>query len=136
MQRSLSIKPISISLSAFIFIIFAALILWVPNIHAEKVKDNLCNGANLSLSGSSDCDPVEATNDINDTIRTVINVFTTVVGVVAVIFIIIGGFKFVTSGGDSGKVGSAKSTILYALIGLAVIALAQIIVQFVLKKST
>jgi len=50
--------------------------------------------------------------------------------------IIIGGFKYVTSGGDSTKISSAKSTIFYALIGLVVVALAQVIVRLVLTKAT
>ena len=50
-----------------------------------------------------------------------------IVGVVAIIMIIVGGFRYITSGGDSSKVGSAKNTIIYAIIGLILVALAQII---------
>ena len=50
--------------------------------------------------------------------------------------IIYGGFKYISSGGDSGKVTEAKNTIIYAVIGLVVVALAQFIVQFVLNKVT
>ncbi len=49
--------------------------------------------------------------------------------------IVYGGFRYVTSGGDSSKVGDAKKTILYALIGLVIVALAQVIVKFVLSKT-
>jgi hypothetical protein len=62
--------------------------------------------------------------------------FSLVVGVVAVIMIIIAGFKYITSGGDSGNVTSAKNTILYAIIGLVVVALSQFIVKFVLGRIT
>jgi hypothetical protein len=48
---------------------------------------------------------------------------------------IYGGFKYITSSGDSGNVTAAKNTIMYALIGLIIVALAQIIVRFVLAKS-
>ncbi len=48
--------------------------------------------------------------------------------------IIIGGFKYVTSTGDSASISSAKNTILYALVGLAVVSLAQVLVHFVLNK--
>ena len=50
--------------------------------------------------------------------------------------IIYGGMRYITSGGDSGKITSAKNTIIYALIGLVVVALAQFIVKFVLNKVT
>jgi hypothetical protein len=48
--------------------------------------------------------------------------------------IIIGGFKYITSGGDSNNVSSAKNTILYAIIGLIIVALAQTIVRFILGR--
>ena len=47
--------------------------------------------------------------------------------------IIWGGIKYVTSGGDSAGVTSAKNTILYAVIGLVVALLAYTLVNFVLK---
>jgi hypothetical protein len=50
--------------------------------------------------------------------------------------IIFGGFKYITSGGESGNVTSAKNTIIYAVIGLVIVAFAQFIVQFVLGKIT
>jgi hypothetical protein len=50
--------------------------------------------------------------------------------------IIVGGLKYITSGGDSGNVSGAKNTILYAIVGLVVVALAQIIVRFVLTRVT
>ncbi|MBA3758547.1 hypothetical protein H0X10_02855 [Candidatus Saccharibacteria bacterium] len=56
------------------------------------------------------------------------------VGVAAVIVIIIGGFLYVLSSGDPSRVNSAKSMILYAIIGLVVAVLAQSIVVYILKK--
>jgi hypothetical protein len=48
--------------------------------------------------------------------------------------IIIGGLKYVTSNGDSNSISSAKNTIIYALIGIVVVAIAQSVVRFVLGK--
>jgi hypothetical protein len=53
-----------------------------------------------------------------------------------VIMIIVGGFRYITSGGNDASVTAAKNTILYAIIGLVVVALAQIIVRFTLGKLT
>jgi len=104
-----------------------------------SINKGLCNGANLSAS-DAECDPqsdaTTANDKINTIITTVINLFSLVVGVVAVIMIIIGGLKYITSGGDSGNITGAKNTILYAVIGLVVVALAQFIVKFVLGKAT
>jgi cytochrome bd-type quinol oxidase subunit 2 len=64
-----------------------------------------------------------------------VNIFSLVVGIVAVIMIIVGGFKYITSGGESSKVSSAQSTILYAIVGLVIVVLAQVIVHFVLNRA-
>jgi Type IV secretion system pilin len=56
--------------------------------------------------------------------------------VAAVIAIIISGLRYVTSAGDSNSINGAKNTILYAVIGLVIVAMAQIIVKFVLGKAT
>lgn len=61
----------------------------------------------------------------------VINFLLFFVGVVSVIMIIYGGIQYTTSAGDSGKVTSAKNTILYAIVGLIVSILAYAIVNFV-----
>jgi cytochrome bd-type quinol oxidase subunit 2 len=105
---------------------------------AQDIQNNLCTGATLNVSSGGDCATTTSngTTGINNIIATVINVFSIVVGVVSVIMIIVGGFRYITSGGDSGNVSSAKNTIIYAIIGLVVVALAQFIVQFVLNKVT
>ena len=64
----------------------------------------------------------------------IINAIITVLGIVAVIFIIIGGVQYMTSTGDAPKVKKARDTILYAVIGLAVCVLAFIIVNFVINN--
>ena len=62
----------------------------------------------------------------------IVNILIYISGSIAVIVIIIGGIKYVTSGGDSGQMSNAKDTILYAVIGLVVIVMAYAIVNFVL----
>jgi len=73
---------------------------------------------------------------LSDTVTQVINILSVLVGIVAVIMIIIGGFRYITSAGDTNKIASAKNTLLYAIIGLIVVALAEVIAQFVLKNTT
>lgn len=64
----------------------------------------------------------------------VVRLLSFVVGVASVIMVILGGLKYITSNGDSSAVSSAKNTILYALIGVVVFLLSQIIVRFVLSN--
>ena len=101
---------------------------------SADIQSNLCGGATLSLSSSS-CTANDRTNQLNDLIHKIVNIFSLIIGVVAVIMIIVGGFQYISSGGDSNKISTAKNTIMYAIIGLVVVALAQFIVQFVLSKA-
>ena len=65
--------------------------------------------------------------------KQVTNTILYIVGIVAVIMLIIGGIKYVVSGGDSKKVTDAKNTVLYAIIGLVIAFLAFAIVNFVIS---
>lgn len=95
-------------------------------------KEAVCKG--VALTGG-DCN-ADAEGQVNKIIETVINILSVLVGVASVIMIIIGGFKYVTSNGDSNSIGSAKNTILYAVIGLVIVAMAQTIVQFTIRRAT
>lgn len=64
--------------------------------------------------------------------KTITNTVLYIVGVIAVIMLIIGGIKYVVSGGDAKKVTDAKNTVLYAIIGLIIAFLAFAIVNFVI----
>lgn len=99
------------------------------------VQEQLQCGAN-SASGEKNPNPDAAAGKVDSIVEEIINILTIIVGVIAVIMIIIGGLRYITSGGDSNKVSSAKNTILYAIIGLVIVALAQVIVRFVLNKTT
>jgi len=113
-------------------------------VHAQSATDSpeitapLCNGVelNFNTSSSGGCTSAQGSDQkLTGIIKTVINIISVIVGVVAVIMIVFGGLKYITSGGESSNVSSAKNTILYAIIGLVIVALAQFIVRFVLDKS-
>ena len=69
-------------------------------------------------------------NPVQDTLVIIINILFFIVGVLAVIFIIYGGFKYVKGGGESSAVGEAKKTILYAIIGLVLAIIAPQVIAF------
>ncbi len=72
--------------------------------------------------------------DFTSTITNIINLLLFIIGVISVIFIILGGIRFVTSQGDSSQVSSARNTILYAVIGLVVAMMAFAIVNWVVGE--
>jgi hypothetical protein len=103
------------------------------------IQNSLCQGGGtVQLGDPAECATTTdgAEEGLNGLITNIVNIFSIIVGIVAVVMIIIGGFRYITSGGDSGNVTAAKNTILYAVIGLVIVALAQFIVRFVLSKST
>lgn len=69
-----------------------------------------------------------------NTIQNVLKILVIVVGIMSVVMLVISGIRFVTSNGDSNKITSARNTLIYALVGLVVVAFAQIIVKLILTK--
>lgn len=100
---------------------------------ASDVKTSVCNGV---VAAGGACTESGAGTTVNDIIATVVDVLSVIVGVVAVIMIIVGGFKYITSSGDSSNIQSAKNTIMYAIVGLVIVAMAQAITGFVLDRTT
>ena len=66
--------------------------------------------------------------------KTVTNIMLYIVGAVSVIMLIVGGIRYVVSGGDQSAVQSAKNTILYAIVGIVVAILAYAAVNFVVTN--
>ena len=108
------------------------LALVAPNIvHAQNCNDvtqgGIGNGANCAA-------PTGAAQNLfgdGSIFNTVTNILLFLIGAVSVVMLIIGGIRYVVSGGDQGAVTSAKNTILYAIIGIVVAFLAFAAVRFV-----
>lgn len=89
-----------------------------------------------SGTSAAACDSSGVTTDsLASKAKGIVDIFSIIVGIVAIVMIIYGGFRYITSGGDSGRVGNAKNTLIYAIIGLVIVALAQLIVRFVLAQT-
>lgn len=132
------LKTLGISLTVLATLLAPGLLAATPAFAAgDDIKGNLCSGTNIDVTGgsSSGCSGGAGTGSLNKLLTQAVNIFSAIVGVVAVIMIIAGGLKYITSGGDSNKVGAAKNTLIYAIIGLVIVALAQVIVHFVLQKA-
>jgi len=108
---------------------------------SSSINEGLNAGVNSTTSGNANTCTAPAGTDavdngsITSIARQVVNILSLVIGALSVIMIIIGGFKYIVSAGASDKVTAAKNTILYAIIGLVIVALAQLIVHFVLNKT-
>lgn len=67
-------------------------------------------------------------------IGVVLNSVYVVVGIVAVIFLILGGISYSTSQGDAGKIAKAKNTLIYSIVGLIIVVIAFFVTSFVLNQ--
>ncbi len=99
----------------------------------NNAKNQACNGIALQTSGA-DCSATKNGKTLSDILAQALDILSIVVGIVAVLMIIVGGLRFVLSGGDSNNTTAARNTVLYAIVGLVIVFLAQIIVKFVLRR--
>lgn len=96
----------------------------------EESKNAACEGL-----GTGNCNRDTSGGVVSGLVGRVINILSWIVGIVSVVMVVIGGFKFIVSNGDANGVKSARNTVIYALIGLAVAMLAQVLVRFVINEA-
>jgi hypothetical protein len=75
-----------------------------------------------------------APSDITAILKSVISILLTIAGIIAVIMIVIGAIRYITSDGDPGKASTARQTVIYAIVGLVVAIMSYGIVNFVVGK--
>lgn len=107
----MKIKNISLFIPALAALLLPSVALALPTVSVPGLSNNSLIGSIMSL----------------------INAFLIFISILAVIFIIIGGIKYIISQGDEKAAVAAKNTVLYAIIGLIVIGLAAAIVNFVVS---
>lgn len=76
-------------------------------------------------------DPLPGQNTATEIILRVIQILLAIAGLVAVIFLIVGGFRYITAGGNEETAEAAKKTITNAIIGIVIIILAFVIVRVI-----
>ena len=135
-----------LGLTIGIFSLLAVPVL-IPASASASIIGQVCSGSEaangtgtIDINGNGNAAPCTDANtsgsQFQSLLKTIINVFSIIVGFIAVVMIIYGGVKYITSGGDSNNISGAKNTIVYAIIGLVIVALAQVIVHFVLSQTS
>lgn len=76
-----------------------------------------------------------ATTGVGTLAKKVVDWLSWAIGIISIIMIIFAGFKYITSGGESSNVSGAKNTLIYAIVGLVLVVLAQVIVKVVLSGA-
>ena len=128
------LKQITISTAITALVAMFGLTFTAPVASATGINDQICKGVAAADGGASTCTE-DSTNSFAALAKKVVNIFSMVVGAVSVIMIIVGGFRYIVSNGDSTAVTGAKNSILYAIVGLVIVLFAQVIVRFVLTNA-
>ena len=107
-------------------------------VSADGISDGVCKGLNIFSDPDFDACGTEIANGNDDPTliitnlsSTIVNLFSVAIGAIAVVMLIYGGFRYITSAGSQERVQGAKNTILYAVIGLLIVIFAQTIIRFV-----
>ena len=119
-RKTLVLLPMIFAFSA------GVAVMSLPAIAAASTTTEISEGVESVSQGNT------SGTDLEDIIRIVINAILFLIGIVAVIMIIISGFRYIMAQGDTGQVTTAKNTLLYSIIGLVIAIAAFAIVNFVL----
>ncbi len=103
----------------------------------ELAKDSTVCQDNEKSSTDTDTSPIYGPNGVLPRVANILAIFA---GIIAVVMIMWGGLTFITSQGETkrpdgrpGKVVVARNTIIYASVGLVIVLLARIIIEFILR---
>lgn len=114
-------------------LLFFTAVAVVPAAAADDLYKEVCRGKG---SQSAVCKDNDGTKDPitgdDGLIMKITRIVSIIAGIAAVIIVIVSGLRYVMAGGDANQASSAKTTLIYALVGLLVIALAQAIIAVVI----
>ncbi|RYF28398.1 MAG: hypothetical protein EOO17_04840 [Chloroflexi bacterium] len=117
---------------SFLFLVMCSVSLALflaPDLYAVDFNMSIQDGVNAAKGRDQVTDLFGEAGIFQD----ITNILLFLVGAISVIMVIIGGLRYVLSGGDSSAVSAAKNTILYAIVGLVVSMLAYAAIAFVIE---
>lgn len=108
--------------------------------YAQVAKGAECNPTNSTIADGAACAAPKGASDnlfaAGGIFQQISNTLIFLVGAIAVIMLIIGGLRYVTSNGEAASIKGAKDTITYAIIGIIVAILSFAAVSFVIGRFT
>ncbi len=111
-------------ITAAIFVAIFAIVLTPSLVGAVSLDVGIDYGTSTGLG----------TKDVRETIASIINVAMGLLGIIAIVIILLGGFKWMTAGGNTEKVDKAKNLLVAGIIGLVIILAAYAIANFVVMS--
>lgn len=118
-------------------VVFAAVLGLMTALSSTSVFAAGCDDT-TSIQAGVDCigGNIDNNTDLQSVITSVVNTLLFVIGIISVIMLIVGGIRYVVSGGNQSQVEGARNTILYAIVGLVIAFVAWGVVNFVVKALT
>jgi len=112
-------------------IVLAATLVFVATLFVptDTFASSIMDGVNAARGEGQPADLFGSTGIVT----TITNVLLFIIGALSVVMLIIGGLRYVVSGGNSTQVTAAKNTILYAIVGLVIAFLAFAAINFVIN---
>lgn len=114
--------------SAIIFLLFGSAFTFAQKANAQPDL-GINYVENTGLQAGNENDPIQLATNI-------VKYLMTFLGIIAVVIILLGGFKWMTAAGNDEKVSEAKKLLIAGMIGLAIILGAYVIVNFVIQTTT
>lgn len=106
----------------------------LPAHAAEDVLGEACKAkgaaSSAACSGKSTTNPLVGANGV---LVKVARIMSFLAGVCSIILILVSGLMYIMSNGDSSRINSARTTLVYAVVGLIIVGVAQGIVILVLN---
>jgi len=69
--------------------------------------------------------------DLEEVFKNVVNVVLGFAGIAFFVLLLVGGFKYMTAGGDPKAIDSAKKTLTSAIAGLLIVVLSYLVLVFI-----
>ena len=113
---------------------FAATLGLVATLAVPAVTFAQVNQADLGINAIEEGGLKLGGGDVRQTVARLINVALGFLGIIAVIIVLVGGFKYMLSGGNEEKTAEARKLIVSGIIGLAIILSAWAITSFVVSS--
>ena len=130
MKLQKSLKTIAISITC----IFGSIAVFTtPTFATDNCDPNLPSEILVANGCGGDANYINDEDYFSSVVSGILNGIIGASSLVAVIFILIGGINYMTSAGDASKLQKAKSTILYAVIGLVICVLSFAIVNWAIS---
>lgn len=129
-------RRVLVAFALLVTTFFGVAAIATPAYAAQPILDAACQQGGGAGKGSAACsedgsNPISGNNGV---LVRITRIMAIIAGIAAVIIIMIAGLVYITANGDPSRTSQAKSTIIYAAVGLIIIGLSQAIISLIVNR--